>query len=108
MTQLRVKRGAALGQRSEDRILPAGAVLLASSERTKNQAYHFPDKHIYCTQFHPELNAETLLDRLRNYPTYIKTITGLDYGEFLQKHTGASPHTDALLPRFARHIMGEI
>ena len=32
------------------------AVLLATSERSENQAFHFPGVPIYCTQFHPELD----------------------------------------------------
>jgi GMP synthase (glutamine-hydrolysing) len=86
-----------------DRI-PTGAVLLAAT-KLANQAFHFPGKPIYCTQFHPELDRETLLDRLRRYPKYIEKITGLHYDDFTEVHTAESPHTDALLPRFVKHVM---
>ena len=84
--------------------LPDGAVLLAKT-RVSNQAFHFPGKPIYCTQFHPELDRETLLDRLRIYPTYIERITGMPYDEFVEKQTGESSHTDALLWRFVKLVM---
>ena len=84
--------------------LPDGAVLLAASELA-NQAFHFPGKPIYCTQFHPELDRATLLDRLRKYPSYIERITGMAYGDFVEKCTRESPHTDALLPRYVKLVM---
>ena len=86
-----------------DRI-PPDAVLLAASTLA-NQAFYFPGKLIYCTQFHPELDRETLLDRLRKYPTYIEKITGIPYDDFVELHTDESPHTDTLLPRFVKLVM---
>ncbi|MCU0369978.1 MAG: type 1 glutamine amidotransferase [Bacteroidales bacterium] len=41
--------------------LPGGAVLLASSEATKNQAFQF-GKNVLAIQFHPEANQQTLED----------------------------------------------
>ncbi|NTV83276.1 MAG: amidotransferase, partial [Bacteroidales bacterium] len=41
--------------------LPEGAVLLASSEATKNQAFQY-GKNVLAIQFHPEANRETLED----------------------------------------------
>ncbi len=84
--------------------LPPDAVLLAKT-RLSNQAFHFPGKPIYCTQFHPELDRETLLDRLRKYPTYIERITGVPYDQFVENNTGESAHTDALLARFVELVM---
>ncbi|TDJ58070.1 MAG: type 1 glutamine amidotransferase [Planctomycetota bacterium] len=84
--------------------LPPDAVLLAKT-RLSNQAFYFPGKPIYCTQFHPELDRETLLDRLRKYPTYIERITGIPYDQFVQNNTGESVHTDALLARFVALVM---
>lgn len=85
--------------------IPADAVLAAFSQRAR-QAFFFPGKPIYCTQFHPELTVETLLDRLRQYPTYIERITGLGYDEFVATHTRPSPGTDVLLRRYVEHVFG--
>ncbi len=89
-----------------DRV-PDDAVLLAAT-RLANQAFCFPGTPIYCTQFHPELDRATLLDRLRKYPTYIERITGMRYDEFVEKHTGESPHTEALLLRFVKLVMNGV
>ena len=83
--------------------LPDGAVLLAST-KLSNQAFRFTGKPIYCTQFHPELGRETLLDRLRRYPKYIEKITGLPYDEFVRKHIMPS-QTDGVLVRFVEQVM---
>ena len=49
--------------------LPPQAILLASSESVTNQAFKVAEKPIYCTQFHPELGRQTLLERVHAYPT---------------------------------------
>lgn len=84
--------------------LPDGAVRLASTQRVENQAYCFPGKPIYCTQFHPELNHENLVDRIRTYPEYIERIAGITIEEFIAT-CDHSPEAEALLPRFVRHVM---
>ncbi len=83
--------------------LPPGAVLLASSEKVENQAFRFPDRPIYCTQFHPELDREALLQRVRAYPQYVETITGYSIEVFAQtcQETKA---TDLLLSRFVKQL----
>jgi GMP synthase (glutamine-hydrolysing) len=84
--------------------LPEGAVLLASTERVENQAFCFPDKPIYCTQFHPELRRDDLLIRLEAYPSYVECICGMTVAEFaaLCRDT---PETEALLRRFVQHVL---
>ena len=79
--------------------LPEQAVLLASSAKVENQAYCFPGKPIYGTQFHPELNRTALIERIRAYPQYAREISGLPIDDFvlsLQETTA----TDQLLGRF--------
>ena len=70
--------------------LPEDAILLASSEKVENQAFKIKNKPIYCTQFHPELDLEDLIERVINYPQYIKTVSGL---------TLASFRAESVLPR---------
>lgn len=85
--------------------LPPGATRLASSELVENQAYRFDGLPIYCTQFHPELDAKSLRERAANYPEYIEHITGLTVDGFaaLCRDT---PESEALLPRFVAHVFG--
>lgn len=86
----------------EDRVsrLPPGAVLLASSELVANQAFKFAGTLIYCTQFHPELDLESLLQRVRAYPRYVEDLVGISLAEF-EKRCRDTPDTRSLLKRFA-------
>ncbi|MAD80051.1 MAG: type 1 glutamine amidotransferase [Pirellulaceae bacterium] len=84
--------------------LPADATLLASSQRVANQAFRFQGKPIYCTQFHPELNREALLQRVVAYPEYPKRILGVGFDEFANRHCIETPETDSLLSRFIAHM----
>lgn len=79
--------------------LPPGAILLASSELSQNQAYTFPDWPIYATQFHPELRKDDLLCRLQQYPEYVKGVAGMSRDDFVrQLHD--TPECNSLLLRF--------
>ena len=87
--------------------LPPNAVLLAYSKKVQNQAYCFPDRPIYCTQFHPELNCGDLLERVINYPEYIRNIAGVEPDQFARM-IHETPETEALLKRFVQvYIKGE-
>jgi GMP synthase (glutamine-hydrolysing) len=85
--------------------LPPGVVLLASSERVRNQAFRCPGKPIYCTQFHPELNLHALLERVSNYPWYVERIAGISSAAFIAT-CRETPETDSLLLRFLHHTFG--
>jgi GMP synthase (glutamine-hydrolysing) len=84
--------------------LPRDAVLLASSERVTNQAFRFEGRPIYCTQFHPELDLEHLLDRVRTYPRYVEAIAQMPVDEFIRT-CRESPETGPLLRRFLDEIV---
>lgn len=79
--------------------IPSTATLLASSARVENQAYCFPDRPIYCTQFHPELNCGDLLERVVHYPEYIRRIAKMEPEQFADL-IHETPETEALLKRF--------
>ena len=79
--------------------LPDEAVLLASSELSENQAFHFPGKPIYCTQFHPELDRSGLLERIGRYTSYLP-LAGASSIEELAEMTPETPHTEGILQRF--------
>ncbi|ANS79722.1 Glutamine amidotransferase class-I [Serinicoccus hydrothermalis] len=57
---------AIVGHKEACATLPAGAVLLASSAGCPTQMFRI-GRHVYATQFHPELDADSLEHRLRIY-----------------------------------------
>ena len=85
--------------------LPKDAVHLVSSQMCYHQAYGFPDRRIYATQFHPELDRGRYLSRVRAYPEYIERILGISIDQFLdQCHD--TPTARTLLPRFVELVNG--
>ena len=94
-----------MGHEDLVQVLPADAVLLASTDLVENQAYRFRNKPIYCTQFHPELNRKSLLQRLETYPEYVERISGTTMEEFAAGVVD-TPETEALLLRFVQHVFG--
>jgi GMP synthase (glutamine-hydrolysing) len=95
-----------LGQMGHEDIvdeLPANAILLASSDRVRNQAYRLADAPIYCTQFHPELQRDDLMRRIEVYPEYIERIAGLPVERFPEL-IDESPETPKLLQRFVKWV----
>ena len=71
----------------------------ASSVRNRMEAYRFDDRDIYCTQFHPELNAADIVQRIHQYPEYIERITGMSLDEF-EDTVAETPEAESLLTRF--------
>ena len=84
--------------------LPADARPLAFSERAEHQAFCFPGKPIYCTQFHPELDRTSFLGRVEAYPEYIHRIAGIPMSVFKQQCV-ETPAANTLLPRFIQHVV---
>jgi GMP synthase (glutamine-hydrolysing) len=83
--------------------LPPGAELLASSRRVKEQAFHFINRPIYCTQFHPELDRAAMLERVIAYPEYISRIARVSFEEFVE-NVRETPESNSLLRRFVDHF----
>lgn len=65
--------------------LPPNAIRMASSDKVQNQAFKIANKPIYGTQFHPELNRMSLIERVKAYPQYVEAITGDPMDVFIQK-----------------------
>ena len=85
--------------------LPSESILLASSEKVKNEAFKFKNKPIYCTQFHPELNKNDLKKRMKRYPEYVKKILGISQEEFISKKCENSKDTNTLILRFIQEYI---
>ena len=85
--------------------LPEGAVLLASSDCVLHQAYRFEGRPIYCTQFHPELEPATILERLTTYPRYVEEIAGVPF-DVMAASLEETPECGSLLRRFVTEVFG--
>ena len=85
--------------------LPDRAILLASTDRVANQAFRFPDKPIYCTQFHPELDRAALIERVEAYPQYVERIAKTSIEEFAARYCHDTPQTGQLLKQFVATIL---
>jgi GMP synthase (glutamine-hydrolysing) len=85
--------------------LPPQATLLASSERVENEAFRLEGVPIYCTQFHPEIDKQGLIDRLKSYPSYLP-LAGAASVEELEAITPETPHTVGILTRFRDLALG--
>ena len=85
--------------------LPAEAICLASSTLVDNQAFVIAGKPIYGTQFHPELDLRTLLQRVEAYPEYIRKIHGIGLEEFSAR-CSESPEASTLIRRFTSQVFG--
>ena len=85
--------------------LPADAVLLASSARVPEQAFCFAGRPIYCTQFHPELDRISLLERVQVYPEYVERTVAVPHDEFIA-NCRETPEANTLLGRFVELVFG--
>ena len=83
--------------------LPPQAVLLASSDKVRNQAFRVAGKPIYGTQFHPELDRAAFIQRVHAYPQYVESITG-DPLDVFENKCQETPATDQLLHRFMKQL----
>ena len=95
-----------LGQSGhEDHVveLPRQAILLASSSLVANQAFKIAGAPIYGTQFHPELELQSFLERVAAYPRYVERVAETTLEEFAQRCQD-TPKTRQLLRKFARLV----
>ena len=83
--------------------LPPDAELLASSPRVAEQAFRFTGRPIYCTQFHPELDRQAMLERVITYPEYVTRIARISFDDFVH-NVRETPEANSLLERFVQHF----
>lgn len=100
------KFAAQMGRKDRARRLPEGLPNLACSRVNPHQAFCIPDKPMWATQFHPELDATTNLGRFKRYlKGYSKHMSPEEREERLSCFHD-SPETERLLPRFLRLVFG--
>ena len=97
---------AQMGRKDRARRLPAGVVHLARSERNPYQALRIPGKPIWATQFHPELDLESNLERYHRYLDGYAELLTLEEQRLALERFKESPHTDSLLPGFLELVFG--
>ena len=97
---------AQMGRKDRALRLPEGVVNLASSERNPYQALRVPGKPIWATQFHPELDLETNLERFFRYLEGYAELLSPEEQRLASENFRESPHTEALLPGFLELVFG--
>jgi GMP synthase (glutamine-hydrolysing) len=69
----------------------------------REQAFRFTGLPIYCTQFHPELDRESMLERLVSYPEYVERIARMPYDNFVHA-VRETPEANRLLRQFVKYV----
>ncbi|RMB58899.1 glutamine amidotransferase [Tessaracoccus antarcticus] len=92
-----------VGHKEAVRELPEGAVLLVEGDACPVQMFRV-QKNCYVTQFHPELDAEHFIDRMKIYrhAGYFAPETLEDLSE-QARDANVSPAVHTILSRFAQH-----
>ncbi len=97
---------AQLGRKDRAEHLPPGVHHLASSARCPYQAFRVPDKPVWATQFHPEMNED---ENRRRFLRYLKGYAGhmnaKDREETLRRFR-AGPETTKLIRGFLDLVFG--
>ena len=100
MSVLPERFNAQLGHKDRASRAPDGIVNLASSPLSPFQALRIPDQPIWATQFHPELDRETNLDRFRHYLEGYATVMDKADAARAMERFRESPETSTLLRWF--------
>ena len=90
---------AQLGHKERASRHPDGVPNLAGSELSPFQALRIPGRPVWASQFHPELDHETNLDRFRHYESSYATYREGERGKAAKRFRD-SPEASSLLARF--------
>lgn len=82
--------------------LPEGAIELAYSDLSRNQAFRLDGRPVYGTQFHAELTPDQLIERLSTFRQYMPDD---DEFEELKSKVRPTPEASMILPRFLDTIL---
>jgi len=93
-----------MGHHDRVSALPPGGTELAYSARCRNQVYRLTGKPIYGAQFHAEMSAQRLVERLSFYrDSYLPSDEAF---ESLRKNPRPTPEVDGMLKRFLDEVQG--
>lgn len=104
------------GHKDHVTVLPPGAIHLASSPSSENQAFVMPGERIYGVQFHPELSRADVATRLEYYrqeyarhhvvDTSDAGASGKGRDDFsdILTHTKETPDAEGVLRRFCSMV----
>lgn len=106
MSRLPAVFAAQLGRKDRAARLPRGVLHLASSERSLYQSFRIPERPIWATQFHPELDVETNRLRFERYLKGYATHMSEQEREEARQRFRPSPHTACLLAAFLDLVFG--
>lgn len=98
---------AQMGRKDRAERLPEGLLHLASSERCRYHALRVPDRPVWATQFHPELDRRRNLARFRRYLASYSASMSEDERSRAFERFEESPEAGRLLPLFLEHVLGE-
>ena len=96
---------AQMGHKDRASVFPETAVNMASSKNCRFQALRVPGKPVWATQFHPELDRESNLDRLRRYLRDYGPQDPAELARFESRFLN-SPESSSLLRRFLALVFG--
>lgn len=97
---------AQMGRKDRADRLPEGMLHLAASDRCDYHAVRIPDRPIWATQFHPELDRRRNLARFRRYiDGYTTESLSPDDRRRAMERFDESPEAGTLLPRFLEQVV---
>lgn len=97
---------AQMGRKDRAESLPPAAVHLARSARCDYHSFRIPNKPIWTTQFHPEMNREENLRRYHRYLDGYAPVMSEDELEKTFERFVESPEAIRLIPRFMELVLG--
>lgn len=98
---------AQLGHKDRADSLPPGALNLATGDNAGFQALRVPNKPIWATQFHPELDRDENLKRFNRYLDGYASLMSQDEIRDTLARFDHSPEANELLTRFVRVVFGQ-
>ena len=97
---------AQMGRKDRATRLPSGTLHLASSERCPFQAMRVPNKPVWATQFHPEMNrTENRARFIRYLDGYAPHMEGRADDEAILERFKESPDTERLISQFLEIVL---